>query len=455
MFPNPQDALPLPPRPSVEQYRKLAKDLVKACRSDDPDAIGAWTDRWLASLSKATAGPGRPRGVREIDRAAAQLEDFATRRLKAGGADGCWLSEAQFVVARSHGFDSWPKLVAHLDRLAHAGSDVAGFEAAADAIVSGDEPALRRLLAADPSLARAVSTREHGATLLHYVSANGVENYRQRTPPNIVAIARILLDAGAEVDAEADVYGGGSTPLGLVATSAHPRAAGVQIPLLQLLIERGARIEPRGIAGHSHGVVMACLANGCPEAAAFLAERVSHLDLVEAAGVGRLDLVTAFLDAGGERAPAPGPDEVHSAFRHACFCGRTDVVEYLVARRVDLAGHDGDGQTGLHYAAMGGQLETARLLLEHGAPLEARNQYGGTVLGQTLWSAAHGGDPRVFAPLVEALIEAGAKLYPEPPVNAEVDAVLIRHGCPPDPTLWWFGEKPREKKTTRSRPQRG
>jgi hypothetical protein len=24
MFPNPQDALPLPPRPSIEQYKKLA-----------------------------------------------------------------------------------------------------------------------------------------------------------------------------------------------------------------------------------------------------------------------------------------------------------------------------------------------------------------------------------------------------------------------------------------------
>ena len=32
MFPNPQSALPLPPRPSLERYRKIAKDLVKACR---------------------------------------------------------------------------------------------------------------------------------------------------------------------------------------------------------------------------------------------------------------------------------------------------------------------------------------------------------------------------------------------------------------------------------------
>jgi ankyrin repeat protein len=77
---------------------------------------------------------------------------------------------------------------------------------------------------------------------------------------------------------------------------------------------------------------------------------------------------------------------------------------------VCLAGHDGDGQTGLHYAAMGGRLDTIEVLLRHRPPLEARNVYGGTVLGQTPWSAAHGGDPAVFIPVIEALIAAGAKL---------------------------------------------
>ena len=32
MFPNPQDALPLPPQPSIERYKKIAKELVKACK---------------------------------------------------------------------------------------------------------------------------------------------------------------------------------------------------------------------------------------------------------------------------------------------------------------------------------------------------------------------------------------------------------------------------------------
>ena len=37
-----------------------------------------------------------------------------------------------------------------------------------------------------PELIRQRSSREHRSTLLHYVSANGIEDFRQRTPPNIV-----------------------------------------------------------------------------------------------------------------------------------------------------------------------------------------------------------------------------------------------------------------------------
>ena len=207
MFPNPQDALPLPPHPSIEQYHKLAKDLVKACASGEGDAIGAWADRWLESLVRALGEPLTPRVRQRMDRTADQVEEFATRKLT-GGARTCVLADAQFVIARSHGFDSWPKFVAHQGALAHTGTETAGFEAAAEAIVTGDEPALRALLSANPGLIHARSTREHRATLLHYVAANGVENYRQKTPKNIVAIARMLLEAGAEVDAEADVYGG-------------------------------------------------------------------------------------------------------------------------------------------------------------------------------------------------------------------------------------------------------
>ena len=78
------------------------------------------------------------------------------------------------------------------------------FETAVEAVIAGDLDTLRALLRSDPSLVRARSQREHHATLLHYVSANGVEDERQKTPPNAVEVARTLLEAGAEVDALAD-----------------------------------------------------------------------------------------------------------------------------------------------------------------------------------------------------------------------------------------------------------
>ena len=447
MFPNPQDALPLPSRPRIEQYRKLAKDLAKACKSGDDAAIGTWADGWIAALARATGPDQRPRSRLEMDRAAGQVEEFAARKLKASGPSPCGLADAQFIIARSHGFVSWPKFVEHLDRLAHGGSDATDFEAAADAIASGDTETLARLLRARPGLARVRSSREHRATLLHYVSANGVENYRQRTPENIVAVARILLDSGAEVDAEADVYGGGATALGLVATSAHPRIAGVQIPLLQLLLDRGAQMERRGIAGRDHGIALACLANGCPEAAVYLAERGARLGIVEAAGIGRLDVVKTFFDAQGNPAQGLAADVLHTAFGYACFYGRNEVAEFLIDRGVDLAGHSGDGQTGLHHAAMGGRLDTVKLLLRHRAPLEAVNEYDGTVLGQAVWSAAHAGKPDAYLPVIEALLAAGAKVRERhPPVSAEIDALLARYGSAADDSLRWFGQKPRTRK---------
>jgi hypothetical protein len=145
-----------------------------------------------------------------------------------------------------------PDSPSNLHGLTQKNSATAQLEAAADAVIRGDSKTLKRLLRDDPQLVRARSTREHRATLLHYVSANGVEGYRQKTPANIVEIAELLLKAGAEVDAEADVYGGGATALGLVATSVHPYRAGVQNPLMQLLLDHGAEIDHKTSAKDQH-----------------------------------------------------------------------------------------------------------------------------------------------------------------------------------------------------------
>jgi Ankyrin repeats (many copies) len=430
MFPNPQDALPLPPRPSIEQYRKIAKDLLKGFRSADPAALAAFADRWTTSLWRATRAPRDPRADATVGHAARQVEDFARRHLSVR----CSLGEAQFVIARSHGFPTWARFMEHLDRLVRG--DLA-FEAAADTVVAGDEGALRELLTANPGLARERSEREHGATLLIYTSANGVETYRQHTPANIVGIAELLLNAGADIEAAAEVYGGRCTTLGLVATSAHPRLAGVQLPLIQLLLDRGARIEGES-GGNGDGIVRACLNNGCPEAAAYLGDRGARILLADAAGLGRLRALEHLLaDASYTSA------QMSEALRYACAYGQTEVAELLIRRGANMTDTTRDGQTPAHMAVIGGHIQTLKMLLAHRAPLEQQNAYGGTVLGQALWSAAHGGDADRYIAMIDALLVAGAKLPDRHvPINAKVDAFLLDKGSRPEPQWHWLGENP-------------
>jgi ankyrin repeat protein len=389
------DALPLVPRPNIEQYKKRAKDLVKLCKSGDSDALRAWVTRWIESLVKLYhLDVTLPRdghhaytpeeldsriegAVRRITRNLSNLNEQQVR-------GGCTLARAQLAIAREHGFASWPRFARHLEGVNHKGSQVSTFEKAVDAIVNGDIAKLRKFLRTYPKLVRVRSTREHRSTLLHYVSANGVEDFRQKTPKNIVEITRLLLDAGADVNAESDAYGGRSTTLGLAATSCHPEAAGVQIPLMDLLIDRGAIID--GPDGDS--AVNGCLHNGRGEAAEYFASRGARLDLEGAAGVGRLDVVKSFFNQDGTLKASASDQQLKDGFAWACEFGRTSVVEFLLNNGVGLhAKLKHNGQTGLHWAAYGGHVDVVRLLLEGGARVEVRDQtYDGTPLGWALYA---------------------------------------------------------------------
>lgn len=420
MYPAPHDALPLPLRPSVEQYKKLAKELVCICKSGDPAALGVWAKRWVSTLVELNGlviAPGMP--VR-VEQWAALVEEFARRKLAGDGGKPCVLADAQFVLARAHGFASWPKFARYIDELAHGDSTTSRFEAAADAIVEGNVETLSRLLGEDAELVRARSAREHHATLLHYVAANGVEGYLQRTPKNAVEIAELLLRRGAEVDATAEIYGGGATTLELAATSVHPERAGVQIALLTLLLDRGARIDRPNSAGNRHSLIGACLANGRGDAAQFLSFHVVPRDLEEVAGAGRIDLVESYFADDGALKPPATQEQLRDGFLYACQFGRNRVVEFLLERGIDLGAQDRNGQTALHHAVIGAQLETVKLLLKHSAPLEVKNTYGGTVAGQAAWCAMNSGAPADYLPVIEELLTAGAK------VEAEMEDTLVR-----------------------------
>ncbi|HVS15846.1 MAG TPA: ankyrin repeat domain-containing protein [Thermoanaerobaculia bacterium] len=264
------------------------------------------------------------------------------------------------------------------------------------------------------------STRAQEAPLLHYVAANGVEDYRQVSPHNAVEVARILLDAGAEVDATSEAYGGGYTALGLVSTSTPPRRAGVQIPLIDLLLERGAAID--GVRPGASSVRDA-LANGCPEAARALADRGARVpDVIAAAGVGRLDLVEHHADGASAR------DLERALIAAAGAPGAYDVVEHLLDRGVDVAA--ATGWTALHSATGSADLRVIDLLIRRGAPLEKENMYGGTVLCQAIWNAFHGDPARVSdsADVIDVLIAAGARTDVYAELQQHIDEIRRRAG---------------------------
>jgi ankyrin repeat protein len=298
-----------------------------------------------------------------------------------------------------------------LQALAQADSPESEFENAAAAIVTGDLTVLERLLRNHPKLIRQHSSREHRATLLHYVAANGVEGYRQKTPCNAAEIAAFLLKAGADVNATAHVYGGPATTLELVATSLHTEQAGVQEQLMEVLLQHGASLK----GTHNGGLVNACLANSRVRAAEFLVDHGAPLNLEAAAGLGHLDTVKTFFDSNGHLRSNATPTHMERGFLWACEYGRNEVIEFLLQRGALVGAQANTGQSALHWAVIGGRIETIKLLISRRADLQQRNCYDSTPLGQALWSAVHSTKETqaIYLGVIEALIEAGARIEEE------------------------------------------
>src|SRR5689334_1392798 len=169
---------PLPAKPKLAQFDKQARELAKSFRSADSETMYLIRQRHPRLPGRANTNDRNP------------VTDDDIRRTNVT------LSDARAIIAGVHHFESWADFTKHIRALNRKDSATAQFEAAADAIVSGDAETLRKLLRANPELIRMRSSREHRATLLHYAGSNGVEQYRQRCPRNIVRITKILLDAG-------------------------------------------------------------------------------------------------------------------------------------------------------------------------------------------------------------------------------------------------------------------
>jgi len=438
--------LPLPPSPSLEQYQKRAKDLVKAARSKKPSEVHAWATDWLRSLAKAVGAGDDARIQSALDEAINAIDRRVQAKLDASRASNTdfALADAQFFIASAHGFVNWADFAKHIGRPFAGDATGREFEAAADAVVTGDMSTLESLIRQHPELLHAHSAREHRATLLHYIAANGVEDYRQRTPKNAVAVARFLLESGAEVDALANTYDGDwyQTTMNLLVSSAHPAIAGLQSALVDVLVDFGAKVNGRK---DDETPLFTALDFGYIAPAETLVQRGARVDnVVTAAAMDRLDLVKDFvvdkqtlkpdvplLAPPWRRLPANAGRHIEFAFVWACKFGRAPIAEFFLDLGVNPAAADGYDMTALHWAGATGLLGVVDRLIALGAPMEAENTWGGTVLNSTLHFVVHdrhqGAD---YAAVVERLLRAGADVTVVDPAltgDARVDEVLRRY----------------------------
>lgn len=101
------------------------------------------------------------------------------------------------------------------------------------------------------------------------------------------------------------------------------------------------------------------------------------------------------------------PETLAEALSCACMLGRTSTARFLIDKGVDPYAGMKTWLAGPHYAVSGGHLDTVLMLLEKKVPLEVKNLYGGTMLGQALWSAVMEHKPS-HADIIAALIDGGA-----------------------------------------------
>jgi ankyrin repeat protein len=233
-----------------------------------------------------------------------------------------------------------------------------------------------------PDLVRARSTRRHHATLLHYVAANGVEGGRQKTPANAVAVATALLDAGAEVDALAEMYGQTCTTMSMLVSSCHPANAGLQAALAETLLDYGAALVGPGSKWQS--ALETALAFGYLDTAHALARRgAPAATLAAAAGLGRLEETA-------RRLPAADSPSRHIALALAAQHGHREIVALLLDAGEDPDRYNPDGyhshSTPLHQAVWSNRADVVRLLAERGARLDIKDTiYQGTPLDWAIY----------------------------------------------------------------------
>ncbi len=145
----------LPDKPNLSQLKKQAKDLLKAFQAGESSAVA----EVQAHYRGASSGSGGP---------------FPGHQ-----GEGLQLSDAQLVIARAYGFDSWPKLKAFVE-----GATMSRFIAAVE---TGDIEGVRAMLRQRPELVHMDTAGNNEHRGLHYAVL-------RRDAPMV----RLLMQGGAD-----------------------------------------------------------------------------------------------------------------------------------------------------------------------------------------------------------------------------------------------------------------
>jgi len=202
---------------------------------------------------------------------------------------------------------------------------------------------------------------------------NAPVNAEGQMPLHIAAMngdterAKLLIEGGANVN-EKDA--GGSTPMAYAICNSHPE-------IVDLLKDKDVDINAAiNVAGHT--LLHIAAITGRTEAAALLIAKGANVHAIDG--------------------------DSHTPMYYAVYIGYTKIVDLLQAKGVNInAPVNAEGQTPLHIAAMNGDTERARLLIEGGANVNAKNAAGITPMR----CAAIGGHAEMVD-LLKARAQVGA-----------------------------------------------
>ncbi len=291
----------LPAKPNLNQLKKQAKDLLKAFQAGESTAIAEVHAHWHGSISEPVSE-----------------------------TEGFQLSDAQLVLARAYGFESWTNLKAFVD-----GVTIARFVAAVEA---GEVERVRAMLRQRPELVHMDTAGNNEQRGLHYAVVR-----------RDAAMVRLLMQAGG--DARQGVFPHRD------ATTAFALARDRDYRDIVAVIEEEEQHRREGMS--------------CPNATVSPAQD----QINEAIRRGDNGAAMRLLDADASLVRACDRDG-GTPLHVAAQARNQEMVSWLLSRGASVRKRDANGFTPLDRAALAADPRNdaakqfpavARLLLEHGA----------------------------------------------------------------------------------------